>query len=201
MSKKGKMTNYIQTLKEENEKLKKEIKDKDQVVKKLKPYDDLPVNEDGRNDLVDIVYGPNSQNLKKETLPLHQAFDTLVRFYSGFSRPTDRNIPREYRDDYNQIQKCNNSPCLIKKRFKDIRSGQMIENLRKEVPLWLAVDNAVQQNHQVELITKKEFDDFYQEEVKKEIRRDRLFMEKKRQKLVEEVAKEENISLISKDKI
>jgi hypothetical protein len=140
---------------------------------------------------VKIVYGANAQNMMVETMPLQQAFDKLIGFYSSFSKPTDRNVPRQYKDEFGNASICNEAPCYIKKVFKYETNKNRLITLIKEVPLWLAVDDSVQKGHQVQLITIKEYEDFTNEEIKKDIRTGKLFQEKKRAVLEQEVIKEE----------
>ena len=176
------MANYIQTLKEENEQLKKQLEEKKAVVNQ---YDGLSEEEDGRNQEVEIVLrttNPMSQfKFVTERLPLQQAFDRLINFYSSFSKSTDRNVPKDYWNGQNAVP-CNQAVCYVKKTFMDKVSGQKIENIRKEVPLWLAVDDSVQKGQTVELISKKEYDDFFRTHVKNEIKQERVFQDKMRQR-------------------
>lgn len=160
-------------------------------VARASQYSNLKSDEDGRQELVEIVYGSKSGGIRTEKLPLQQAFDKLVSFYSSFTKMTDRNVLREYADEFGRSVPCNNHTCYVSKSFKDMRSGQRVENLRKDVPLWLAVDDVVQKDHKVELISKKEYNDFYREHTKAEIRKDRIYLEKKRQELVDEVMRED----------
>ncbi len=162
-----------------------------QAHKEAHKYDNLPEELDGRHQIVEIVYGPNAQNMRAYQVPLIEGFQKLVSYYGSFSKPTDRNVPRQYIDEMNVARGCNQVGCFVKKTFSDLMSGQKIENMRKEVPLWLAVDDAVQKGQQVELITFKEFDDFYKEEARKEIRASKAYREKQQAILIEQTLKEE----------
>ncbi len=161
-------------------------------------YSGLSEEDDGRQEPVEIVYrnpyapegAMGAAKFVKEVLPLQQAFDKLVEFYSAFSRATDRNVPKDFWDGRKPIS-CNDSVCYVKKTFVDIQSGQKIENLKKEVPLWLAVDDRVQKDQQVELISRKEYSDFYREHVKAELRREKAFQESKNRRALEELIQEE----------
>lgn len=160
------------------------------VEPKKSEYDDLPPEQDGRQEMVTIYYGPNAQNMREETMPLQKAFDTLVGFYSQFEKPTDRNVPKSiYRDAFGKEKQANQVTCLIKKVYRDARSGQEMTTYR-DVPLWLAVDDAVQKGHDVRLITKKEYSEFYESLRQADIRNSKEYREKQRQALVEQMAKE-----------
>lgn len=161
-------------------------------------YRNLPEEEDGRGTLVDIVY--RNQNAPdnarggakfiSECLPLRDAYQKLVTFYSSFPRATDRNIPKDFWNGARPEQ-CNQAVCYVKHTYTDKTSSQIIQNLRKEVPLWLAVDLAVQQDHQVTLISKKEYDDYMDVIIKDELRRERVFQERKRAKALDQLIREE----------
>ncbi len=200
------MPNYIQTLQEENkvmkeelEKLKSQPKAEEQPVSKDR-YANLTDEQDGRDDLVDILYrNPNAakdavggNKFVIESITLQKGFDKLVQFYSSFPRLTDRNIPKDYWDGTKPVT-CNQCVCYIRNSYTDKTSGQKIENLRKEVPLWLAVDMAVQQDHKIELISRKEYEDFQDDLIREELRRDKVFIERKRAQILEKMLKEEEL--------
>jgi len=178
--------------------------EKKQIFQEAHPYDGLPEEQDGRHRLVTIMYGRRrsgvdtqgnpASTLMKETLPLDQAFERLVNYYSFFTKVTDRNVPKEYGDINGQPQLCNNFACYIKKEFKDALQRSKTIILRKEVPLWLAVDDVVQKGQKVELITIKEWDEFLEDEFRKEIHETKEYQDKKRQEMVNRVMEEEMAS-------
>jgi regulator of replication initiation timing len=183
------MANYIKTLQEENKTLKEENEKLKQTP--IEPEKvELTPEEDGRQEMIEIAYGYDTgPNIEHCTL--QEGFDKLVNYYSGMNKSTDRNVLREYRlSTKHPYVTCNRTPCFVKKFYKDFASGQEV-SLTRDTFLWLAVDDAVQKNQNVQLIPKKEYMDFYHEIAKEDIRHSARYQaELEKQKIVRELQKE-----------
>lgn len=132
-------------------------------------------NEDYRNKPIQIAYGRGGKNFVFETLPVVEAFHRLVDFYDQFQRTPDRNVSKEILDDKTASgAKINQATVYCKMTYRDLHSKQIITTIR-EMPIWLAVDNQVQQNKQVEIISEAEYQAWYDDMVMKERKTNRDF--------------------------
>lgn len=132
-------------------------------------------NEDYRNKPIQIAYGRGGKNFVFENLPVVEAFHRLVDFYDQFQRTPDRNVSKEILDDKTASgAKINQATVYCKMTYRDLHSKQIITTIR-EMPIWLAVDNQVQQNKQVEIISEAEYQAWYDDMVMKERKTNRDF--------------------------
>ena len=202
--------NYITKLQQENAELKKMLGDAvinpaavTPVVEQM-AHPPVAVTEtlsvpDYRDKEVSVVYGPNRQNMKEVQMPLGKAFTTLVDYYSSFNISTNRNVPKEWLDpNSGDGVEINKATVYAKMTYRDLLKKQMITLIR-DMPLWLAVDNAVQQGKQVELISQAEFDSWYRDMAIKNRKEDtkysRMLEEEKLKLAVQaEMRKEANVA-------
>lgn len=180
--------NYIKRIQRENAEMKAKLEASPKVEEvKVIPEDDY-LNQD-----ITVVYGANKQNMRQETLPTKEAFDKVIEFYQRFELSTNRNIPREIGDDQGNGVAVNQTTVYIKAKIRDKIQRKEVTLIR-EVPFWLAVDKVVQQGQSVELIPKREWDEWMVEEEKKDLRadmktRDMLHKERVRKQVMEEELK------------
>jgi len=189
MPKKG----YIITLQEEKARLEKEndeLRKQLEGEKVIQPIVKTP-EKDYRDEEVTVVYGPNRQNLQSFKMTLQQAFDTLVEYYSGFELSTNRNVPKAWADPKTgDAQNVNSQTVYAKLTFRD-RVSKKIESIIRDMPLWIAVDNIVQQGKEGELISEEEFLSWYKDQQKKDLANDATFRNMLKQKKLEAVVKRE----------
>lgn len=151
--------NYISKLQEENAALRKQLEEQ-QVVAPIEKKNDV---KDYRDNIVSIVYGPHAQALKQVEMPLRDAFTTLVDFYSMMELSTNKNVPKTWNDRITgDGVNVNSTTVYAKMTYRDKKQKQIISVIR-DMPLWLAVDNAVQQGKEVELISEAEFLEWYKD--------------------------------------
>lgn len=196
------MANYITTLKEktvtleeEVARLTSELEAKRGVNPPTTTTHPNVAQDDYRQHPVQIAYGRGGKNFVVETLPLIEGFNRLVEFYDQFSFSPDRTVSREILDDKTATgTKINQTTVYAKMTYRDLHSKQMITTIR-EMPLWLAVDNQVQQNKEVEILSREEYQAWYDDLVMKERKGNRdyqraLAQKKLDQQVNAELAKE-----------
>lgn len=181
--------NYIVKLKRENEELRAKLAEKTE-----KPNESVEIIEDDPDDYrkqeIEVVYGPNRQNLRFEKLTVQEAFDKLVEFYQQFELSTNRQMPRIVSDERGVAVEVNKTTVFARITLKDKIQRKEVTLIR-DIPFWLAVDKVVLQDQNVKLISKKEWDSWIYEEEKKDLRadmktRDIIRKEKIRKQMMEE---------------
>lgn len=196
------MANYIATLQQKNAEQAKELEAlrlQLEQTGKIAPIQKDEGVSDYRDQVITIVYGPNRQNYQESRMTVQQAFDTLVEFYNNFENSTNRNIPKVWANSVTgDGQNVNNATVYAKLTNRDRTTKKMVTIIR-DMPLWLAVDNIVQQGKEGELISESEFLSWYDEYKKNDLLTDRKYQTMLQQKNLE-IAVEAEINRRAKEK-
>lgn len=115
---------------------------------------------DDRLDLVTITYGQKAEDYKQEELPKQQAVD---RLYTYYSRTKMKMVPK---NDMNG-KAVNDATIYVKLKRVDWGTGELL-TVYKDLPLWIVVDRMMNHGYQIELVTKKEHDEYMKAKQKPE---------------------------------
>lgn len=109
--------------------------------------------KDDRDEIVEITYGDRAATYVTEKATKKYAFERLYSYYIGTQM---KMVPKTNASG----EPVNQAVVYVKFRRRDPYSGKELVSY-KDLPLWIAVDRALNRGYHIELISKEEHDKFY----------------------------------------